>query len=54
MASLINDLNKLEAADNNSNEPVPTNIVAEDIDSNGSVVDVYWSVEIASRDKDAP
>ena len=41
MASLLNDLDKLEAADNNSTEPYPTNVVAEDIDSNGSLVNVY-------------
>ena len=41
MASLLNDLDKLEAADNNSTEPDPTNVVAEDIDSNGSLVNVY-------------
>ena len=41
MASLLNDLDKLEAADNNSTEPDPTNIVAEDIDTNGSLVNVY-------------
>ena len=41
MASLLNNLNKLDAADNNSTEPDPTNIVAEDIDSNGSLVNVY-------------
>ena len=41
MASLLNDLNKLDAADNNSTEPDPTNVVAEDIDSNGSLVNVY-------------
>ena len=53
MAFLLNDLNKLDAADNNSTEPNPTNVVAEDKDNNGSFIDVYWSVEIASRDKDA-
>ena len=41
MASLLNDLNKLDAADNNSTEPDPTNIVAEYIDNNGSFVDEY-------------
>ena len=41
MASLLNDLNKLDAADNNSTEPNPTNVVAEDIHNNGSLVDVY-------------
>ncbi len=51
MASLLNDLNKLDAADNNSTEPDPTNVVAEDIDSNGSLIDVYWSVDEVSRDK---
>ena len=49
MASLLKDLDKLETADNNSNKPV-----AEDKDNSGSLVDVYWSVEIASRDKNAP
>ena len=53
MASLLNDLNKLDAADNNSTEPDPTNVVAEDIDSNSSLVNVYWSVDEVSRDKDA-
>ena len=53
MAYLLNNLNKLEAADNNSTEPDPTNVVAEDIDSSGSLVDIYWSVEIGCRDKDA-
>ena len=41
MASLLNNLDKLDAADNNSIEPNPTNIVAEDMDNNGSLVDVY-------------
>ena len=41
MASLLNDLDKLDAADNKSTEPNPTNIVAEDIDSNASLVNVY-------------
>ena len=36
MASLLNNLDKLEAADNNSTEPI-----AEDKDNNGSLVDVY-------------
>ena len=49
MASLLKDLDKLKTADNNSNKPV-----AEDKDNRGSLVDIYWSVEIASRDKDAP
>ena len=53
MASLLKDLDKLEAADNNSPEPAPTTIVAEDIDSNGSLVNVYWSVDEVIRDKDA-
>ena len=53
MASLLNNLNKLDAADNNSTEPDPTNIVAEDKDNNGSLVNVYWSVDEVSRDKDA-
>ena len=41
MASLLNDLDKLDAADGNSTEPNPTNIVPEDIDNNGSFIDVY-------------
>ena len=41
MASLLNDLDKLDAADNNTTEPDPTNVVAEDIDTNGSLVNVY-------------
>ena len=41
MASLLNNLDKFEAADNNSNEPNPTNVIEEDIDNNGSLVDVY-------------
>ena len=41
MATLLNNLDKLDAADNNWNEPDPTNVVAEYIDSNGSLVDVY-------------
>ena len=49
MASLLKDQNKLETAGNNSNKPI-----AEDKDNSGSLVDVYWYVEIASRDKDAP
>ena len=53
MASLLNNLNKLDAADNNSTEPDPTNVVAEDIDSNSSLVNVYLSVDEVSRDKDA-
>ena len=48
MASLLKDQNKLETADNNSNKPV-----AEDKDNSGSLVDVYWSVDNVSRDKDA-
>ena len=40
MASLLNDLDKLDAADNNTTEPDPTN-VAEDIDPNGLLVNVY-------------
>ena len=51
MASLLNNLNKLDAADNNSTEPNPTNVVAKDIDNNGSLVDVYQSVDEVSRDK---
>ena len=49
MASLLKDLDKLKTADNNSNKPI-----AKDKDNSGSLVDVYWSVEIASRDKNAP
>ena len=41
MASLLNNLDKLDAADNNSNEPDPTNIVAEDMDNKGTLVDIY-------------
>ena len=42
MASLLNDLDKLDAADNNSTEPNPTNVVAEDMEINGgSLIDVY-------------
>ena len=41
MASLLNDLDKLDAADNNTTEPDSTNIVAEDKDTNGSLVNVY-------------
>ena len=41
MASLLNNLDKLAAADNNTTEPDPTNVVAEDIDTNGSLVNVY-------------
>ena len=41
MASLLNNLDKLAAADNNTTEPNPTNVVAEDIDSDGSLIDVY-------------
>ena len=53
MASLLNNLDKLETADNNSTEPDPTNVVAEDIDNSGSLVNVYLSVDEVSRDKDA-
>ena len=41
MASLLNDLDKLDTADNNSNEPNPTNVVAEDIDDKVTLVDIY-------------
>ena len=41
MFSLLNYLDKLDAGDNNSTEPDPTNVVAEDIDTNGSLVNVY-------------
>ena len=41
MASLVNNLDKHNAADNNSNEPNPTNIVAEDMDNKGTLVDIY-------------
>ena len=41
MASLLNDLDKLDAADNNANEPDPTNVVAEDMYEKGTLVDVY-------------
>ena len=42
MASLLKDLaDKLDAADNNSNEPDPTNVVAEDMDDKGTLVDIY-------------
>ena len=51
MASLINDLaDKLPVlADNNSNEPNPTNIV-EDMDTDGTLVDIL-TVDKVSRDK---
>ena len=41
MASLLNDLDKLDAADNDSNEPDPTNIVAEDMDNKGTLGYIY-------------
>ena len=42
MASLLNNLDKLPVlADNNSNEPNPTNVVAEDMDDKGTLVDIY-------------
>ena len=41
MASLLNNLNKLDASDNNSNEPDPTNNIAENIDNKGTIVDIY-------------
>merc|ERR1712240_439603 len=51
MASLLNDLDKLDAADNNFNEPDPTNVVAEHMDNKGTLVDIYQSVDEVSRDK---
>ena len=52
MASLLNDLaDKLPVlADNNSNEPDPTNIVVEDMDTDGTLVDIL-TVDKVSRDK---
>ena len=52
MASLLNDLaDKLPVlADNNSNEPDPTNIVVEDKDADGTLVDIL-TVDEVSRDK---
>ena len=43
MASLLNNLaDKLPVlVDNNSNEPNPTNVVAEDMDNKGTLVDIY-------------
>ena len=41
MVSLLNNLDMLDAADNNSNEPDPTNFVAEDMDDKVTLVDVY-------------
>ena len=43
MASLLNDLaDKLPVlVDNNSNEPDPTNVVAEDMDDKSTLVDIY-------------
>ena len=47
MASLLNDqADKLDAADNNSNEPNPTNLVAEDKDENGTLVDILTVDEV--------
>ena len=37
-------------ADNNSNEPDPTNVVAEDMDADGTLVDIL-TVDKVSRDK---
>ena len=52
MASLLNNLaDKLPVlADNNSNEPDPTNVVAEDMDADGTLVDIL-TVDEVSRDK---
>ena len=47
----LNDLDKLPVlADNNSNEPNPTNIVVEDMDTDGTLVDIS-TVDKVSRDK---
>ena len=52
MASLLNNLaDKLPVlADNNSNEPDPTNVVVEDKDADGTLVDILIVDEV-SRDK---
>ena len=51
MASLLNNLDKLPVlADNNSNEPDLTNVVAEDMDADGTLVDIL-TVDKVSRDK---
>ena len=51
MASLLNNLDKLPVlADNNSNEPDPTNVVVEDMDTDGTLVDIL-TVDEVSRDK---
>ena len=51
MASLLNNLDKLPVlADNNSNEPDPTNVVVEDKDADGTLVDIL-TVDKVSRDK---
>ena len=51
MASLLNNLDKLPAlADNNSNEPDPTNIVVEDKNADGTLLDIL-TVDQISRDK---
>ena len=42
MAFLFNNIDKHDAADNNSNEPYPTNIVADDMDDKGILVDIYF------------
>ena len=49
MASLLNDLaDKLDAADNNSNEPDdPNNAVVEDKDTDDSLVDILTVDEVS-------
>ena len=53
MASLLNDLaDKLPVlADNNSNEPDPTNVVVEDKDTAGGTLVDILTVDEVSRDK---
>ena len=51
MASLLNDLDKLDAADINSNEPNPTNIVVEDKDTAGGTLVDISTVDEVSTDK---
>ena len=54
MASLLNNLDKLPVlADNNSNEPDPTNVVVEDMDTDGTLEDIL-TVDEVSRDKRTP
>ena len=53
MVPPLNNLDRLDAADNNSSKPNPTNVIEENLYSNDPLTDVYWSVEIASRNKDA-